>query len=297
MIAARRDVVPFCLEITPTEPFKIPNDGFLEVKISNNTIHPYAIDITFDSFFFALQHEFLVKRECQGYSNTARSGFDYLEPTDSVTYKIGFSNEIIKKDQERMERWGHSLEVQNGLVYKIYKNDKGEVMKFDHFDRKDELLEKMAMDIPEDLEKIDGMTDEEVKKLRKEGMEKVKKNDEFWEKVREADANLDKEWPTDIIIGKVPESKVEKLEESKTKPIKTEEKPRKSVIKQVEKPKSEVKKVEKPVIKPLPNSETIPASIKSAPPPPTKPEIPVKIEPKKEAVKLKKKNNPCCEIM
>ncbi|CAL2041588.1 unnamed protein product [Caenorhabditis brenneri] len=154
----------------------------------------------------------------------------------------------------------------------------------------------MAMDIPENLEKIDGMTDEEVKKWRKERMERVRKEEEFWQKFREFGFDDDGQVTRSRAIQYFPDLKIEDLEKLKTKSLKIEEKPKQSVVKPVEKPKSEVKKVEKSktekpkkveveksITKPAPPTKPIPiaAPIKSAPPP--KPEILVKIEPKLSA--------------
>ncbi|EGT58341.1 hypothetical protein CAEBREN_20754 [Caenorhabditis brenneri] len=91
-----RHIVPFELDITPPPPLRIPAEGFLEVKIENNTTTTQIVGVTFDSFFFELVGDgFNSEKGNAGGSLSAIMGYERLPSGGSVTLKIGFGGEDI----------------------------------------------------------------------------------------------------------------------------------------------------------------------------------------------------------
>ncbi|CAL2041490.1 unnamed protein product [Caenorhabditis brenneri] len=147
--------------------------------------------------------------------------------------------EKVKKDQERRVRWGQELEIRDGLVFKICKTLEGDVV--ESVDPNDQVKVWQVLDIPDDLEKIDGMTDEEVAKWRKERMEKIQivfeKLGVYWrerkspitdilkdmeKQVAEKERIVENGKKANLIFEKSKESKVKKVEKSKVEKPKPE---------------------------------------------------------------------------
>ncbi|EGT44511.1 hypothetical protein CAEBREN_15087 [Caenorhabditis brenneri] len=271
------------LKVPPSERFYYNHErpeGFLVVKYQTQT----------DEMEEILHQGWLIKRKVNNFL-TKRMDLQLKDETEEYKkYREQFLE--IRKEQARRARWGHVLVNKDGVTERKFRDLNGTIRDYGYDgDKKNE----WERDILPDLKQLDGFSDEQILKIRKERKEKIeekhrkeeedakKRADEYRKEQGEKRKKEDEE-----IKKKVEEEEMKKKKKEKEEAAAAKEK---SKVKTVEKSKH-----------PEEPSQNVQKSTKSnvSVAPPKVDVTPTNNKPigKPNVTKNKKKKaNPCCSVM